>query len=666
MPRTTQHILFQAIAISTATLCALPAASQERPAARFQADTAASADIAHGRPLLLRGDLLLLPCPREYPGVDPRHPYRQADLLAIPADGSAQAAAELPPFCHNGAELRLAGATPSGSALVLVDKASSSRFYLARRSRGRYGAPAPVAAATNGGFEAQSAALSDDLRHLVFAAARPGSLGGLDLFHVDLQAERPAPANLGKHINTAGDDHMPLFVGGDLLYISANRIMATRRAGDGWSRPADIGPAPQGVAAALGDTLLWISRDPGADSFTATPLRADIGQLAAPPPAAAPTAIELMGKIFAPPGVDPAQLGTVQVSLLDSAGMLAASIETTAGGPGFALERMPSGVAQIVFSGPQVATQSREAALRAGYPYPCYVADVALRPRHAPGSTSREVHFDRDSARLDPWTATRLAAWAAGGAGLVINQCRQNKHADELLEGRRQAVADACGAYLRPAARGCECNPRTAAPDTLPDRHAQNRVVTVERRGGAYPRYDVRPWDDGPAPDIQGGNYTAVVSDGMGSPRQSHLEALAQARVGSIWVDASGRRPKYCVGRYATLADARQAVERIAQLGMRQSYVGSYDPATDQVWAADERREQLAQAAPTLYVEERASATPLPPQAFGQGPAPRCVVDHQGVFRYLRGPFTLDDARREARQGDRGAGKREIVTVENR
>jgi len=94
--------------------------------------------------------------------------------------------------------------------------------------------------------------LSGDGHTLVFASARPGGLGGKDLWMSTLQNGRwTEPKNLGAPINTTGDEEAPfLHYDGMTLYFSSDGhpgygqkdlFVSRRTAGLSWSEPQNLG-----------------------------------------------------------------------------------------------------------------------------------------------------------------------------------------------------------------------------------------------------------------------------------------------------------------------------------------------------------------------------------------------------------------------------------------
>lgn len=76
------------------------------------------------------------------------------------------------------------------------------------------------------GFDYESPYISKDGKQLFFASNMPGTLGGLDLFVVDIAADGTfgTPRNLGTEINTTKDEKYPYIVSNgqnDVLYFSS-------------------------------------------------------------------------------------------------------------------------------------------------------------------------------------------------------------------------------------------------------------------------------------------------------------------------------------------------------------------------------------------------------------------------------------------------------------
>lgn len=73
-------------------------------------------------------------------------------------------------------------------------------------------------------FSVEHPALSPDGKRLYFASDMPGTLGGFDLFYVDINADVTygAPVNLGSKINTKHREQFPFIASNGDLYFSSN------------------------------------------------------------------------------------------------------------------------------------------------------------------------------------------------------------------------------------------------------------------------------------------------------------------------------------------------------------------------------------------------------------------------------------------------------------
>lgn len=66
--------------------------------------------------------------------------------------------------------------------------------------------------------------LQEDGQRVYFASNRPGGFGGFDIYYTERIGDGwTAPRNLGKHVNTSGDEISPS-VDGDMLYFASNQL----------------------------------------------------------------------------------------------------------------------------------------------------------------------------------------------------------------------------------------------------------------------------------------------------------------------------------------------------------------------------------------------------------------------------------------------------------
>jgi hypothetical protein len=91
--------------------------------------------------------------------------------------------------------------------------------------------------------------LSYDEKMLVFASDREGSIGGMDLFvSRRIGGKWSEPENLGKNINTAGNEFFPFLDSDNNLFFSSDRlpgyggydIFTCKYNGSGWDKPRNL------------------------------------------------------------------------------------------------------------------------------------------------------------------------------------------------------------------------------------------------------------------------------------------------------------------------------------------------------------------------------------------------------------------------------------------
>ena len=91
-----------------------------------------------------------------------------------------------------------------------------------------------------------------DGKFMFFSSARKNGLGGADLYVSELNPKGywGKPKNLGRNINTDGDEEAPFIsTDGSTLYFSSNGhpgqgegdLFVSRKVGDGWSKPENLG-----------------------------------------------------------------------------------------------------------------------------------------------------------------------------------------------------------------------------------------------------------------------------------------------------------------------------------------------------------------------------------------------------------------------------------------
>jgi hypothetical protein len=116
-------------------------------------------------------------------------------------------------------------------------------------------------------------ALSNDENILIFASDREGSLGGMDLFLSRRTGEKwSQPENMGKFINTSGNEFFPFLDSENNLYYSSDGlpgsggydIFTCKFNGVSWDKPVNLS---DGINSAKDDIAFTISKTDGKTAF---------------------------------------------------------------------------------------------------------------------------------------------------------------------------------------------------------------------------------------------------------------------------------------------------------------------------------------------------------------------------------------------------------------
>jgi hypothetical protein len=128
-----------------------------------------------------------------------------------------------------------------------------SDIYISQQNNRKRFSPAVPFTAINSKYWESHACISPDGRTIYFTSNRPPSVGGLDIFFVELlpDSQWSTPRNLGLTINTPFNEETPyLSVTGDTLYFASQGhetiggfdIFYSIQQSDGtWSEPANMG-----------------------------------------------------------------------------------------------------------------------------------------------------------------------------------------------------------------------------------------------------------------------------------------------------------------------------------------------------------------------------------------------------------------------------------------
>ncbi|WP_353723172.1 OmpA family protein [Dyadobacter sp. 676] len=131
---------------------------------------------------------------------------------------SADANEGSPAFSPDGKTLVFArGNTGKKNGGVDVD------LYMSRNVNGQWTAPAPLPINDSLAWDG-SPAFSRDGKTLYFASNRAGGIGGIDIYRTNMDASGrfSRPVNMGRDINTPGDDMFPYVAEGGKLYFASD------------------------------------------------------------------------------------------------------------------------------------------------------------------------------------------------------------------------------------------------------------------------------------------------------------------------------------------------------------------------------------------------------------------------------------------------------------
>jgi peptidoglycan-associated lipoprotein len=121
--------------------------------------------------------------------------------------------------------------SPDGKTLVFArsnsgkkkDKSPDVDLYMSRNINGQWTAPAVLPINDSLAWDG-SPAFSRDGKTLYFASNRAGGIGGIDIYrtNIDASGRFSRPVNMGRDINTVGDDMFPYVAEGGKLYFASD------------------------------------------------------------------------------------------------------------------------------------------------------------------------------------------------------------------------------------------------------------------------------------------------------------------------------------------------------------------------------------------------------------------------------------------------------------
>ena len=153
-------------------------------------------------------------------------------------------------FNSNGTELYYSG-NNSSEAVVSDENLKTEKLsiYCIKIENGKYSEPKPFQYNSNE-YSIAHPFLNPDGSKLYFSSDMPGTLGGMDIWVSQRNGDQwSAPENLGKNVNTTGNEVYPTVGGDGTIYFSSNGlpgiggldIFSTFFTGDGYDEPKNMG-----------------------------------------------------------------------------------------------------------------------------------------------------------------------------------------------------------------------------------------------------------------------------------------------------------------------------------------------------------------------------------------------------------------------------------------
>jgi hypothetical protein len=185
---------------------------------------------------------------------DPNGDYNEDVFISKKVNGVWQKPTRMNELSTVGNDAVIALSPDGRQLFVFKAEGDNGDIYVSKRENGKYGVPAKLAGDVNSPSWEGSVCLSTDQKKLFFASARPGGLGGKDLY---IATQNPDGSwgnvkNLGDKINTKYDEDAP-FISPDgrvLIFSSEGHnsfgdfdlfTSDLNSTDDSWSEPKNLG-----------------------------------------------------------------------------------------------------------------------------------------------------------------------------------------------------------------------------------------------------------------------------------------------------------------------------------------------------------------------------------------------------------------------------------------
>ncbi len=579
-------------------------------------------------------------------GIEPQFPFDKflTNYCTITPEGKADSAALF--LGYGTSELVLIGSNAEGNRLLLTDRLFRSELFVLDVFGRRTPRPRKVENFYNGGFPIHSGTISSDGSWIVISTARPGTLGGYDLFTVKADNTNHVllVKNAGQMINSVRDEIFPKFSHSDsMLLFASNGHSSNGQFQLYEARISNGNLTPANILIPFNSNTEEVCRYEPIDSVMAmvTIFNLEEGfvnqwkeigfnRMRWNVPFE-PIDVQPKMRHFPLKGmlcIDRKKVDfPVEISLFDSIGRIISTTCLSDNGT-YYFPQAPAEPVLILFSSAYMVPMAAYLCVPNNYKYPFYVIDVAINERRInPDFTTVCVN------QLSPLQQREIHSKVFGHAGYqgtftIVENC-VNGHTQNM----DLAITETLPRHFEK-----KCNPLLSIfPKNLMVKSPPFSILQLDLKTEAYPRYVVGDGVDDAQFATLGSEYTIIVGNAEDIDPYRLMQFASIYKAGNLRINQTHSGDEYCLGSFSDLGLAQSFLPELKKMGYRDAKIGVYDPLQNSFMPIIDLKNGTNSLINSnkIYVRVYSSTTILPPTVFPMPGKIAIIVDKNGVFHYI-------------------------------
>lgn len=613
-----------------------------------------------------------------YQGIEPRYPIiATINYLREYNDSAWGNNVFQAPFVYNRENLIIIGTSQQGEKLLLTDSRTRSKLFILRLKKHRNQSIEKLELFYNGGFNIHSATISDDEKHLVFSSQRVGSKGGYDLFttYLDDNSKYLKIKNLGNNINSSANEINPCFGLNDtVLYFASDRTsgrggfdiyISNREMGGMWLAAENLGndinsSADETRLLAIGlSTLSMLTRN-GKQIITSIkdikkPLqtaKSDKTKHTLKPQSKKKISPTIKGFVNLPNSSDSRK---IQVSIIEKSGTLYGTTNIAPDTHIYTFTDLPDNEFVISVSGESIKTTSQHINIPKKYSYPVFIVDFETELTDSRNS-SYSYTYNSNSTTIDLLTYDEIKSWLSNKYNYIsieiLSCATPTGTIPSLTQSRLSDIRKAISPLICNNTAIYETKHRAYYTTDNLELLPEYRTVTIKAAEPQYPQYSVFDISDKKnikqMPEYK--YYTIVLTDRTDDLCPEKITQLNNLGYTNLWIDNSGKRDNYCMGKYRSYHQAIQHKQKATDIFVG-AYIALYDENKNRLKVVKEDKNSADIAEnERYYVQIKATSQLIDIQQYPESDNICTILDNKGVYRYVYIFDSFDRAKQKQKE----------------